>query len=339
MSKSVPQLTAQLSPATGDLLHIVRGGIDYKITYEDFISLIYGPTGNTVYVNSVYGDDATAQVENPAKPFLTIAAAHAASAAYWTGGTAPSAANIITFKIKGTFTENVTLKNYHNYDISDSDITGLIGDGGVSTNSIIYGNGSIAATSSNVLQATAASTIVVKIYSITGRIVPAHASAFINISGVQYMYVNNDNVFNLVDGTLWVDNCYITGFGQPVLLTGNEGTAIFRDCVFLSDNEILKTPTSANTSVIKFDNCYMKTTGSNKDTVNLLTNTGGNVALTLKNCTLIANGTGNSIDAAQATNVYIQGSCETNLTHDTGNVTLLGGTVANGRFLISTDIS
>ena len=42
MSKSIPQLTAQTSTTSGDLYHLVRSNIDYKIDYDDLAESIRG---------------------------------------------------------------------------------------------------------------------------------------------------------------------------------------------------------------------------------------------------------------------------------------------------------
>lgn len=40
--KSVPQLTALTTLASGDLFHVVRGGIDYKMDYDELITAFLG---------------------------------------------------------------------------------------------------------------------------------------------------------------------------------------------------------------------------------------------------------------------------------------------------------
>lgn len=332
MSSKISQLTPTTTPSTSDEFALARSGGNYKITFDNIRKGIASYVGNTVFIDSDYGNDLTGAVESRAKPFATIGAAHTASAAYWTGGTAPSSTNIITFKIKGTFTETVTMLSYHNYDISDSDVNGVWRDNGVAAYCHIYGKGSMFNLGTSVVTITAASTILIDVHEIYGKI---NVTTGTVICRAYSMYNSSDNLVTNSGGSVTIlDVGSILTISSAVFLTGTSGTTIFRRCQILSDNEILKTPTSANTSIVRFENCYMKTTGTNFDVVNLLTNVAGNVTLTIKDCTLIANGTGNSIDAAQATNVYIYGSNQTNLTHDTGNVTLLVGTVANGRFLI-----
>lgn len=339
MSKKISQLPSVVSMQDTDLLTLVRGGLNYKIDYEDFKSDTFSKVSRTVFVDSTYGDNSTGEVENPGKPFLTIAGAHVASAAYWTGGTAPTSTNMINFIIKGTFTESVTMLNYHRYNISGSIVTGQWIDNGANINSVIYGSGIIFNTSGNVVGLTgSSSTLTIDVDQTIGRFVSTGANS-IYVSSKSSAALS-DNLVNIQAGTIIFYNCYsLSSSTQPLCLTGPAGTIKFLNCTMVSDKEIITTNTATTATIIVIEGCTLKTTGTNYDTINLLTNTGTNVTLTIKDSTLIANGTGNSIDAAQATNVQIQGSCQTNLTHDTGNVTLLGGTVANGRFLISTDIT
>lgn len=46
--KSVPQLTAKTTAVSGDLFHIVRSNIDYKIDFDDLQTYILGGVGGTV---------------------------------------------------------------------------------------------------------------------------------------------------------------------------------------------------------------------------------------------------------------------------------------------------
>lgn len=330
MSSKISQLTSTTTPVTTDEFPLARSGGNRKITYANLKESLFSKFGQTVFVDNTYGNDVTGEVENPAKPFQSIFSAHAASAAFWTGATAPSSTNIITMKLKGTFSETVTMLSYHNYDISDSDVNGLWRDNGGVVFCQIYGKGSMLNLSANVIQLTAASNVFVDVYEIYGKIITTTGTLTVKADVIY----NLDTIFAPTGGIITVQSPYILSLGGSTITASIAGTVTFSNCIFLSNNEVLKTNTSTNAAVIKFENCYMKTSGTNFDVINLLTNTGSNITLTLKDCTLIANGTGNSIDAAQATNVYIYGSNQTNLTHDTGNVTLLVGTVANGRFLI-----
>lgn len=81
MSKSIPQLNAITSATTGDLLHIVRSNVDKKILFEDFKNSITSSTNNTVWVDSIYGNNATGALENQARPYQTITAAQTAAVA------------------------------------------------------------------------------------------------------------------------------------------------------------------------------------------------------------------------------------------------------------------
>jgi hypothetical protein len=81
MSKSVPQLNAITSAAAGDLLHIVRSNVDKKIDFTDFRNSITSTTNNTVWVDAIYGNNATGALENQAKPYQTITAAQTAAVA------------------------------------------------------------------------------------------------------------------------------------------------------------------------------------------------------------------------------------------------------------------
>lgn len=52
--KSIPQLTAQTSSIAGDLFHIVRSSVDYKIEYTNLASSIRGgTTADTIYYASL----------------------------------------------------------------------------------------------------------------------------------------------------------------------------------------------------------------------------------------------------------------------------------------------
>jgi hypothetical protein len=84
---------------------------------------------------------------------------------------------------------------------------------------------------------------------------------------------------------------------------------------------------------VRINNARIVATGADKSSVN---KSGG--TLMLKDCTLIATGTGNSILAGAAQNVLIYGACEANIAVN-GNITLVVGTVANGRYLVSASVS
>ena len=335
MSKSVPQLTEKTDTEDNDLLHIVRSNVDYKQKRSNFITNIKSRYGNTIFVNSVSGDDVTGEVENPARPFQTITAASTASAAYYTGGIAPSSTNIITMDIRGTFTEAISLINFHNYNLNDSYLTTAIFDvvGGV--NCTIYGNAYITATGGTTIMSVAGpSVIYIKCKTMVGSFYMTNALATIDVD-CNIVSQTNNSITLITDGTITFRNASMTNSGASMFFMVGAGSVRVVECNCISNNEILKTSTVSSTAVATFRRSKLETSGTNFDTINLLTNTGTNLTLILNGCTLIANGTGNSIDAAQATNVYIYASCNTNLTHDTGNVTLLLGTVANGRYLIA----
>lgn len=332
MSKSIPQLTAKTSATTGDLFHLVRSNVDYKILYEDLVADINSRYGNTIFVNSVSGNNSTGEVENPAKPFQTLAAARTAGVAYYTGGTAPSSTNIITMDVRGRFSENISLVNFYSYNLNDSVITGTIIDivGGV--NCIIYGNGVISS-SGTVVSLSYASALTINAYSVSGTYILSDTLATC-YTDARYVTATNSNICNSGAGSLTFINADMSNTGAPLIQGAIIGTVIMIECSLVSAQEIYKSPTGSNTSIITFRRCRLRTTGTNYDAINLLTNTGTNTTLTINDCTLIANGSGNSIDAAQATNVYCYGRNQVNLTHDTGNVTFLVGTVANYGFVI-----
>lgn len=335
MSKSVPQLSALTSPATGDLLHIVRSNVDYKILYENLVADVNGLHGNTIFVDSIRGNDSTGEVENPAKPFLTIAAAHTASAAYYTGGTAPSSTNVIVMKIRGTFSENVLMKTYHNYDINDSIITGRWYDSSIVVCKV-HGVGTLMANtgvSIYVFQISYASSITIYSDIIVGTILTADTSSSVflrarSLSSTSYC-------LDIQDGRIECEYTDISATSKPAINMGDSCAGIFANCQITSDDHCIRTnSTASNTSNLTLRRCRVGTTKTNGHAILLDTNTGTSMAVKIINCTLVANGTGNSIDSAQAINVAIHGACQTNLTHDTGNVTLIVGTVANGRYLI-----
>jgi hypothetical protein len=335
MSKSIPQLTAKTSAEADDLLHIVRDNVDYKITYENFVADVNGRYGNTIFINSVTGNDITGEVENPAKPFATFAAARTASVAYYTGGTSPSSTNLITFDVRGTFSENISLLDFHSYNLNDSYITSNITDPSA-VNCTIYGNGTLTSVG-NVIFLAYGSSVSLYAKRVVGGFRLDDASAALRVV-VYNIVTTGASTLTLNAGNVTFFNAIISNTGAPLCQQGVAGSVLFRNCELTSDQEVIKTGTASNSSSVIIRNSRLKTTGTNYDTINLLTNTGTNMYLSIMGSTLIANGTGNCIDAAQATNVRIYGACETNLTHDTGNVTLLVGTVANNRFVIDTNV-
>lgn len=326
---------------TSALCFITSANDFYYFTGTAWVQFTYANTkavAKTIYVDSLKGSDTAGQVENPLRPFATIAAAHTASAAYYTGGTAPSSSNIITIVIIGAFSETIQLKSFHNYDIERATLTGGFSDstvlGGVTCS--IYGQGTIS--NAIAIFLSYASTVYVDVKSIDGA-VSVSGSGTLNIRAKAWSY-SSSSLITFAAGTINVSDTVMSCTGYSMLVSNATGGAVkFVNCEMTGNQEILKTVTGSNSSTAIFKFCKLKTTGTNYDTINLLTNTGSNLTLELYSCTLVANGTGNSIDAAQATNVKIYGSCETNLTHDTGNVTLQIGTVANGRFLIDTNVT
>ncbi len=75
--KSIPQLTAKTSTTSGDLYHLVRSNIDYKIDYDDLAESIRGgATATTIF--STYVDLTTAQILALFTTPITIVAAPAA---------------------------------------------------------------------------------------------------------------------------------------------------------------------------------------------------------------------------------------------------------------------
>ncbi len=72
--KSVPQLTAITSTTSGDLYHVVRSSIDYKIDYDDLEESIRGGAdADTIYYASLVIASADVLTLN-ATPLLLIAA-------------------------------------------------------------------------------------------------------------------------------------------------------------------------------------------------------------------------------------------------------------------------
>lgn len=139
--------------AHNDLLHLVdvddtaqdASGSSYKCEVQK-LGAVLSTVKNTVFV-SKSGNDSTGIVERSDLPFLTIAAARAALVAYYTGGTAPSSTNRIrVVVISGTYTEQLVLANYVDWDLTDAIIQSqsssteyTIDDNNVACNSIIYG--------------------------------------------------------------------------------------------------------------------------------------------------------------------------------------------------------
>lgn len=296
--------------------------------------------GNTIFVNSVTGSDTTGMVENIDKPFATIAAAHTASAAYYTGGNAPSATKVVTLVLIGNFSENVNIRPYHNYCVDGTTVTGSWSDVSYASACVckIYGKGNLTY-SGDLLYLTYGSTISIDVSSTSGTFSVQNSSATLYLRVFESATRTGKAIIYRPVGTVNVYNSTLSCTGAAAIKLWTSGTVRLINCQVSSNMEaVITDSTSANTSTLVVRESKLSTSGTNYDCINLTTNTGGNVYIQLKNCTLIANGTGNSIDAAQATNVRIYGSCETNLTHDSGNVTLLVGTVANGRFLIDTNV-
>ena len=78
--KSVPQLTAKTSSISGDLYHLVRDNVDYKIDFDDLqTSILGGAAGEITYKASLTIETADVLTLN-ATPLLLIAAPSASYA-------------------------------------------------------------------------------------------------------------------------------------------------------------------------------------------------------------------------------------------------------------------
>lgn len=331
----ISQLTATTTLNTTDEFALARSGTNRKVAFSDLRNEISSFVGNTIFVDSIYGNDLTGEVENQAKPFATIAAAHAAGAAYWTGGTAPSLTNQITMNINGYFVEDVVIVSYYNYDLNGA-IEGYLEDNTVVAVCSIYGSGTIGIKSGIAISLLAASQLIVKIDNIYGTVELVDSGSTIQIYDANMIATSTSSNFYRCIGAIKCYNCYITAVTAENIEFGDQGIYEFNNCSMASVSRRVVYPSTvnSNSTYLTFNDCYLLTAGTNLPTIEFRNASGTNPRLILKDCTLISNGSGNSIRAAQATNVYIYGSCQTNLTHDTGDVTLLVGTVANGRFLI-----
>lgn len=344
MSKSIPQLSAVTSAQAGDLLHLVSSNVDKKIDFSALKSSIMALSYKTIFVDSYYGSDVTGAVEDPAKPFATIAAALTAGQAYFVSGLAPSASEPVLVKINGTFSEDLELIDYYNYDLGASVISGMVYDNGVDVNCIVYGKATIGTTGQNpCIELTASNSNV----SLTATHLWGESlidnTCTLRVYDAQFAQTTGFQL-QIYGGTIYLYNCYMvntstSGSRYSNIQIESAGYLDMHDCILYSSKSCIETVNaSSTTGYISSNGCYMKTIGTNFDCINLTTSSGSNITLILKDTTLIANGTGNSIDASQATNVKIYGRCQTNLTHDAGNVTLQVGTVANGGFIIDTNV-
>lgn len=345
MSKSIPQLPAITDTQTTDLYHVVRASVDRQQTFEDLRSGVMSFSTKTIFVDSAYGSDLTGEVENPAKPFATIVAATTAGQAAFTGATAPSATEPVLMKINGYFTEDIGLVDYYNYDLGHSVVTGVLADNGVDATCIVYGQGTIGSIGISIyaIDLTGSnSNLTVHAKQIYGDMLVTN-SCFLYIYNT-ILTQTNGMQFEIYGGTTRVYSCYMVNTSTHASLYGNcqvggAGYIEFYSCTMYSAKSCIETiNTATTTGQVVLNDCYLKTTGTNFDCINITTSAGTSLSCTIKDSTLIANGTGNSIDAAQATNVKIYGRCQTNLTHDTGNVTLQVGTVANNGFIIDTNV-
>ena len=102
--KSVPQLTAKTSSVSGDLFHLVRDNVDYKIDFDDLqTSIIGGTAGEIIYKASL--TIATADVLTLfATPLLIVAAPAAGYHIEVVNATAKITYNSIAYATNTTLT-------------------------------------------------------------------------------------------------------------------------------------------------------------------------------------------------------------------------------------------
>lgn len=311
---------------------IVQDIIDSKVNKD---SISYATPHNTIYVDSVNGSDVTGVVENASLPFATINAANVASVTHLTA----TATDRVVFILRGYFNENIGLRNYHNYDINSSYINGYVLDSvfGAAVNCNIYGKGVLANAGNDGIVISYGSTIYINIYAITSTIRISGGGAIVDITA-DIISATSSPVAAITSGNTRIRNATVSSTGSNLVAQGVSGAIIFSNCQLSSDNELLKTSTTAsNSSTAEFRRCKLYTSGTNFDCVKLTTTAGGNVNMLFTDCAFVTNGTGACIKVAQATNVRIHGSCQSNLTYS-GAVTFLVGTVANGRFLVDTNV-
>jgi hypothetical protein len=312
---------------------IIQDIIDSKLNVDE---MGYEKPHNTIFVDSANGSDATGVVENSALPFKTINAAHTASIAHLTA----TSTDWVTFVLIGYFNEDIAIRNYHNYDINKAYINGTVTDipYGSAVISRIYGYGTLDNVGNSSIFILYGSTVTINVYSILAKVEVGHASANVDITA--RVCTTTGTLFaNCSAGTLTVRDADVSNTGTYLVSQSVAGLVKFVGCQLGSNYEILKTnSTASNSSAVEFRRCKLYTSGTNKSCVELTTNTGTNVDMLFSNCTFVANGTGACIKVAQATNVRIHGACEANLTYS-GAVTLKVGTVANNRFIVSTDVS
>jgi hypothetical protein len=240
----------------------------------------------------------------------------------------------------GYFDEDIAIRNYYNYDINKAYVNGTVSDApyGSAVISRIYGSGTLDNVGNSTMFILYGSTVTINVYSILAKIEIGNASANIDVTAL-ICSATGASFTNVASGTLTIRDADVSNTGTYLASQSVAGIVKFINCRLVSDNEILKTnATGPNGSSAEFRRCKLLTTGTNKNCVEFTTNTGTNCSILFTDCTFVTNGTGACVKVAQATNVRIHGSCQSNLTYS-GSVTFTVGTVANGRFLVSLDVA
>lgn len=133
----------------GGVLIRILNDTNYIGTYNNGTLTGAIPVKNTVYVMK-NGNDASGLVERFDKPFLTIAGARAAVAAFYTAGNAPCNKNrILIYVYSGNYLEPIILDNFVDYSLGDSTFNNtvsgrsIITDNNIAVESIIYGQANL----------------------------------------------------------------------------------------------------------------------------------------------------------------------------------------------------
>lgn len=137
---------------------------------------------------------------------------------------------------------------------------------------------------------------------------------------------------NATGATLIVNNALITGAGLatttvPAVLC-TIGTVNLINCKVLNPAHAIE----QTAGTINLIGGQVKASGANENAVLVTAGT-----MSIKDLTLVTNGTGKSLYALGAVNVYNYGGCTATVAKD-ANVTLLVGTVGNNNFIVSTDV-
>ncbi len=271
---------------------------------------------NTVFV-AKNGNDSTGLIERLDKPFLTVAAARAAIAAGYTGGSAPSATNRIRMVVfSGLWTEAINLLNFVDYDLNDAVFnvsTGqspLITDNGVAADCVIYGVAELTRSNGGT------NPLGVQI---------GHASSNVTVNAKKILAYNYAIAGSA--GTLTV-NCPSISSTNAIGILNSGATMVINNAVITSSTSLAVSTQAATVSNLKLTNCKLVAgTATNQAALG----NAGTGEVIVKDCIFVADGVGGGI--AVTNDVYVYGRCVSNKAV-TGAGSLLVGTVANYGFVV-----